>query len=99
VVPLTYLGPAGALAVWNLLNLSALLISVILLAQLLEIHSATSRVLLFVNAPLFRPTIDCIFWGQVPIFSCSRSRRGLFSTKKGGIGARHFFSQWPSPSS
>lgn len=46
VVPLTYLGPAGALAVWNLLNVSALLISVILLAQLLEIHSVTSQVLL-----------------------------------------------------
>jgi hypothetical protein len=83
VVPLTYLGPAGALAVWNLLNLSALLISVILLAQLLEIHSATSRVLLFVIALLFRPAVDCIFWGQVPIFLLLSLTAGFVFYKKG----------------
>jgi hypothetical protein len=83
VVPLTYLGPAGALAVWNSLNLSALLISVILLAQLLEIHSVTSRVLLYVIALLFRPAIDCIFWGQVPIFLLVLLTAGFVFYKEG----------------
>jgi len=83
VVPLTYLGPAGALAVWNLLNLSALLISVILLAQLLEIHSVTSQVLFYVIAFLFRPTLDCIFWGQVPIFLLVLLTAGFVFYKKG----------------
>jgi hypothetical protein len=68
VVPLTYLGPARSLLVWNLLNLFALVFAVHLLARLLEIHSLALRILLFVTALLFRPTIDCIFWGQLPIF-------------------------------
>jgi hypothetical protein len=68
VEPLTYLGPARALLVWNLLNLSALVFAVHLLSGLLKIYSLGLRILLFVTALLFRATIDCIFWGQLPIF-------------------------------
>ena len=61
------MGPSRALLVWNLLNLSALLFAIYLLAGLLEIHSATLRTSLFAFALLFRASIDCIFWGQLPI--------------------------------
>ena len=83
VVPLTYLGPTRALFVWNLLNLSALVVAVHLLAELLEIHEVNSRILLFAFVLLFRAAIDCIFWGQLPILLLLLLLAGFFNYKKG----------------
>lgn len=83
VVPLTYLGPDGALLVWNLLNLSALLVSVHFLAKMLELSAVVPRIILFAIALLFRPTIDCIFWANLPIILLFLLLAGLVFYKKG----------------
>ena len=85
VVPFTYLGPVRALLVWNLLNVCALILAIHLLAELLDLRAALSRIFLFTFTLLFRTTIDCIFWGNLPIFLLLLLLAGFVFYKKGRL--------------
>lgn len=67
VVPLTFLSPLAALKVWYLLNIAALVWAGVLLVRIpgLGLSGLTLPVLAFL---LFPPTMNCLVWGNIPIF-------------------------------
>jgi hypothetical protein len=67
LTPLTLFPPAAALIVWNLLNLAMILLICGLLMRMLGVRRLFLVSLVAALLLLFRPTLNCLYWGQVSI--------------------------------
>jgi uncharacterized membrane protein len=67
MTPLTFLPPAGALIAWNLLNLAMIVLVSVVLMRLQGVRNPVLASLIAVLLLLFRPTLNCLYWGQVSI--------------------------------
>lgn len=92
LVPLTFLSPSGALKVWYLLYIPALLSAGLLLVRLPG-TSLSGLLLPVLGFLLFPPTMNCIVWGQVTIFLFLVLVAGIALYLRGKIyGAAFLFS-------
>ena len=67
MVPLTVLPHRQALVAWHLVNFLLLLATSILLARMLGVRLRGQIALVAVLLFLFRPTLCCFYYGQVPV--------------------------------
>ena len=67
MVPLTVFPPAAALIVWNLLNLAMIVLISGLLMHRLKVQRYLPVSVVAAFLFLFRPTLNCLYWGQVSI--------------------------------
>jgi Glycosyltransferase family 87 len=79
LIPLAFLRLSSAEHVWLLLNLTFVLITALILARLI----APNQIWrfwppLFVALLLFRPTLDCLLWGQITILLVLLGAAGLY---------------------
>jgi hypothetical protein len=67
LVPLTVFSPAVAFIIWDSLNLVMLLAASVILTQMLRIPAPGWASLVAVFLILFRPSLNCFYFGQVSI--------------------------------
>ena len=68
MVPLTAFSPVTAQILWDLLNLVGLLYACVLLARIMGIRTLGPTVLVAASILLFRPTLNCFYYGQTGVF-------------------------------
>src|ERR1039457_789351 len=67
LVPLTFFSPFVALLLWETASLAALAAASLLLTRMLGGQSFVEIILVFLLVLIFRPTLSCLYWGQVSI--------------------------------
>ncbi len=89
LTPLTLFSPFSAAAIWQILNLAALLSSTFLVIQMLGEWSLGHASLVAAFSLIFRPTLTCFNWGQVTFILLFLVTAGLsmyFQDRKGAAG-------------
>lgn len=66
-IPISLFRPAIALGIWEMLSVVAAFCSAYLLSQLLQLKIVPFTFLISVLTLVFRPTMVCLFWGQVEL--------------------------------
>ena len=69
VVPLTFISPFKAMFAWFLINVAALLAAIVMLMRMIgmEFPGFARFGLFFLVIAIFRPVLDCFYYGQMPI--------------------------------
>lgn len=79
IVPLTFLSASKALIIWDALDVLMILGLGLVLSRMLDIRFWGSTALIATALLLFRPTLNCIHWGQVTILLAFLVTVGFYS--------------------
>lgn len=67
LVPFTLFQPLTAFIAWNVLSVVMLLATSVLLARMLNVHAHVWSMLIAAFLIFFRPTLSCLYFGQVSV--------------------------------
>jgi hypothetical protein len=85
LIPVTHLSAAHAFVLWSALNLAMILSVSVMLNEILRIHQFGLGMLVAIASLMFRPTVSCLYLGQVPILLLFLLMAGWSLVRRGHI--------------
>lgn len=90
LVPITALPPIPALIAWEILSLAALVSAGTLLCRMLGMHSLSQIGLIAAFLVVFRPTLECLYFGQIALLLLFLLVAGMSSYVRGHMARAGF---------